>query len=215
MDKIIAQSVNRVSAAIRAGAERIRTIKLMDAFYPILLVIIVCVTIIAFFFATRSISKVLDMALSDSSSQGSSSLIDMDALRLVAGKLGIDIVSIVPQQPSAQQPAPSATNVQALANNSATTTPTADEKKMLKITVLNATKMRGLAAEMKSDFESHGYTVQKTGNANSTETIIQIKKSAEKFKDDLVAIVKGKYPNPKIEILPESDTSDVIVSIYK
>jgi|SRR6185369_2741312 len=103
-----------------------------------------------------------------------------------------------------------------------TQTPTPTPKQLdlstYDIQVLNGSGVTGQAAKVKTDLTSAGFSVTKTGNADTSDyekTVIEAKKGTDDaYLKELIATLKKSYAiDSNIVTLKASETSDVIVII--
>jgi len=96
-------------------------------------------------------------------------------------------------------------------------TPTPNFKKeTLKIKVLNGSGTKGKASEVKDLLVKKGYADIVTDNADNfdfTQTVIAVKKSLNGLADQLKKDLADSVSSPKIDILPEKENSDVIITV--
>ena len=92
------------------------------------------------------------------------------------------------------------------------------KKPIITVAVLNGSGTKGAAREMSSALTNAGYTVSKTGNADSftyTDITVQIKKSKQQFLDQLKKdLSANNYLVTKSTAdLPETESTDVIIIV--
>lgn len=144
--------------------------------------------------------------------------LNMADYSIVAKKLNV-VVSNNTETAVSQPPAP----VLATTSTAMTATSTPETvlpvKSALKIAVLNSTKTEGLAAGLKKDLESAGFSVLKTANQSKTEntTLIKIKESvgSSALAKEISGLVKNKYPLITNETLNEKSEYDIEIVIGK
>jgi hypothetical protein len=156
--------------------------------------------------------------------------INFSNLDVVAKKLGIEIKASgtstspnpTPAEPPVVEPPPPTQNeVTGPIAPAPAPTPAVEDKKSLKIEVLNSTKTAGLAGELKTLIEAGGFTVEKTGNSSPTVETTTIQAKADKQASfptslsDLKQIVSTKYPVATIDTLSADSPYDVIITIGK
>jgi len=192
-------------------------IKFKELVYPAITVSFFAIVIISFVldigFITQNINKVFYVP--DSSEIESRMVrVDMENFYVVARKLGINVSAPSQQQevvqpvvPQEQQPQP--------VEPVAPVVPVV-EKAILKISVLNTTTTKGLAAIVKKDLETAGFTVAETGNQTPALEATQIKvKSAVNGSDtikELAQVVTTKYPSATV-VADDTIAVDVVVLI--
>ncbi len=197
--------------------------------YPAILFIFIAATAVIFFKVAQFLSKNIDRVFYDPAEQSANSLltdIDFPKLLSVADKLGITINLEAPveqaPEPQNQDIATSTSPEQATSTQIATSTsiipvPTID-KTLLKIAVLNSTKTKGLAGELKNLLTAAGFNVLETKNwAQLFEnTLIKIKEDKKIYIgtiDEIKEIVSEKYASAEIQTLEESSKFDIEIII--
>lgn len=88
------------------------------------------------------------------------------------------------------------------------------KKEELKIKVLNGSGKAGVAATAKDELKTAGYAEILTGNADNfdyTTTEIQVKKAFAPAGEDIKKAIADSVTAPKITVLDDKETSDVII----
>lgn len=117
----------------------------------------------------------------------------------------------------ANTPAPSPTATSSSPSLTPTPTKAPLDKKELSIQALNGSGTKGAASDLSAVLKEAGYTVAATGNAEEfdyQETVIQLKKSKQEYKDVLIADLEKEYPvSDTVETLAENARFDAIVVV--
>ncbi len=207
---------------------QLKKIKLNEIAYPALIAALVLIIVILFAAAVAFLSGQLNkiFAIPGGMDNEQTARIDMGKLDFVERRLGIAETGAASQPaPANNEPAGAATTTAAAEpeTTAATTTATAEtipaaaDKASLKISILNATGIPGLARQLKDHLETQGFTVASTGNASTTQetTTVSIKDSAKNYGSLLKEAVLAKYPAGDIQPLEENNPFDAVVIIGK
>ena len=191
----------------------LKSIKIKQIMYPVLLMILFLVLAIISFLAVKYFLLVMDRAISTPTEKANSLLeLNLTDYNSVAAKIGLpianldnnqeEISAVVEVVPTAVEPI--------LAINSSTIA-----KTDLKIIVYNATKTSGLAAKLQTELINAGFANISFASfgSNATSTIIRIKENVETYFTDLNNVVIKTYPSISKEILPAETKEDVWIII--
>ncbi len=174
-----------------------KNVKLKKIIYPIILGVFFIVVILIFIYSAKFLVNSINRSLSLDVQYAESRIIkiNLEKFYRIAKKMGIEIskLTIDDLQLTSDQQQISNNNLQettVVATTTAETIPIVVEldKKAVKISVLNSTKIKGLAGEIKTLLENNGFIVGAIGNYDSIQekTFIKIKES----KKDYVSLIK-------------------------
>jgi len=216
--------------------EKFKSLEWKKLIYPAISGFFFIITLLLFLSGAKFLSNSINKTFTVESSSIESDLtrINFNNLDVVAKKLGIEIKSSetstspnpTPVEVPAPQPEPPpvSQNENEVAGPVAPTpapTPAVEDKKSLKIEVLNSTKTAGLAGELKTLIENSGYVVEKTGNSSPVAETTSIKVKAETQSAfptsvaELKQIVSSKYSSAAIDTLEPDSPYNIVITIGK
>lgn len=137
--------------------------------------------------------------------------IDKENYRVVSNKLGIQNPEqslILPKVIEVNETVSStaelinAPSTSEVVTTSSSTPLNQKPKETFTIAILNSTKTKGLAGELKENLEKNSFAVIKIGNISSVNkgTVLRVKTGSEDYAEELLEIISNKYP-----VVKESD----------
>lgn len=189
-------------------------LKFKKIIYPLISGIIAIIIIIVFIYSVKFLAEAIDRVFAQDTEFLESHLIrlDMEKFNLVAKKLGIN------QQPTTYDLQPTIDNLQQTATSSQSLVVGSQlslDKTAVKIKVINSTKTRGLAKELKTILEADGFLVNEMDTISPAlaTTTIKIKESKKNYNPLVRESVSKKYPEAEDKVLEEKENFDIIIII--
>lgn len=195
--------------------ERFKKIDFKKAIYPVISTVFFATIFITFFYSAKLLLVDINKVFFDINKDPSSLQIievNLDQYNLIAKKMNLNVQN---REDYREQLQPE------IKNEIATSTPSIPEnvldKKSIKIEILNSTKTKGLAAELKILLENRGFIVTKIGNQPLIEkiTVIKIKDAINQSSiyGELLDIISQKYPSTTNQLLEDANEFDAIITI--
>lgn len=197
----------------------IKKLKLKKIIYPVIFGAFAASVIIIFVSAAEFLSEAVNKAFVLDAQSAESHLVKLDLpnFYLAAQKLGIEVnlESGIQNLESGTASVTIAVTEETNAAATTTTTTPALDKTAVRIEVLNGTKTRGLAADLKTILEADGFMVEKIGNIPElyATTTIRIKESKKDYSLLIKESVSKKYQLGDDLILEESEIYDIIIIV--
>lgn len=200
--------------------EKIKRLKLKQVVYPAIITVFITINVVLFAVTAKFLSSNINKAFTvdEKTIEQKTTGIDMSNYFIIAKKMKLPIETETP----AAQPTPETTDIQ-----EATTTQedqqenpvqVEENKTDLKIQILNSTKTKGLAGELKDILTNAGFIVGQTGNQEKTEkiTAIKIKESKKNYDSsisELKTLISQKYAPGETQTLEENAEHDIVIVI--
>ena len=195
----------------------LKNLKFKKIIYPVIFGVFFIGVILIFIYSAKFLVSSIDKSLSLDIQYASSRIIKIDFEKFykVAKKMGIEISkSTIDEQQIDNNNLQETTVV-------ATTTPeiipivSEVDKTAVKISVLNSTKTKGLAGELKTILENEGFIVGAVGNYDPIQerTFIKIKESRKDYNPLIKKVIEEKYQLADDQALNETDIYDIIIII--
>ena len=195
----------------------LKNLKFKKIIYPVIFGVFFIGVILIFIYSAKFLVSSIDKSLSLDIQYASSRIIKIDFEKFykVAKKMGIEISkSTIDEQQIDNNNLQETTVV-------ATTTPeiipivSEVDKTAVKISVLNSTKIKGLADELKTILENNGFIVGAVGNYYPIQerTFIKIKESRKDYNPLIKKVIEEKYQLADDQALNETDIYDIIIII--
>ena len=195
----------------------LKNLKFKKIIYPVIFGVFFIGVILIFIYSAKFLVSSIDKSLSLDIQYASSRIIKIDFEKFykVAKKMGIEISkSTIDEQQIDNNNLQETTVV-------ATTTPeiipivSEVDKTAVKISVLNSTKIKGLADELKTILENNGFIVGAVGNYDPIQerTFIKIKESRKDYNPLIKKVIEEKYQLADDQTLSETDVYDIIIII--
>ncbi|KKQ22032.1 hypothetical protein A2999_00665 [Candidatus Wolfebacteria bacterium RIFCSPLOWO2_01_FULL_38_11] len=195
----------------------LKNLKFKKIIYPVIFGVFFIGVILIFIYSAKFLVSSIDKSLSLDIQYASSRIIKIDFEKFykVAKKMGIEISkSTIDEQQIDNNNLQETTVV-------ATTTPeiipivSEVDKTAVKISVLNSTKIKGLADELKTILENNGFIVGAVGNYDPIQerTFIKIKESRKDYNPLIKKVIEEKYQLADDQALNETDIYDIIIII--
>ncbi len=214
--------------------KKLLKLRFKDIIYPTILTLFIIITGIAFAFSAKFLSTNLNkiIILDAKSIELQLPAVHLNKFYIIAQKLGINVVTTeapsteitTPEIASTTEketvpqtevpPAEISTTTEATTTPTEIVVPTLDTSS-LKISILNGTNIKGLAATLKTELEKDDFVVEKIGNStkNIKDTVIQIKPGKKEYLSLLKQAIPVKYVLGPDETLGENNAYDAIIII--
>lgn len=194
-------------------------LKFKKIIYPAILGALIVAGILIFIYSIRFLSREINRSFFIDSKiiESKTVKVDRDNLKIISEKLGVRLGE-------ADVSAPSSAVSSLEQSSSASSTASAIiqlDKTTLKISILNGTKIKGVAAGLKDIMTKDGFIVSKTGNlevspplgGETSKLVIKIKNSRKDYLPLVKESVLKKYATIEDKEMDETGEYDIIITI--
>lgn len=201
--------------------------KFKKVIYPIIVAIFIIVGIFVFVYSVSFLSGAINKSFFVDNEIVESKMIkiDLDNLTKIASKLNIQLgetsISVFSSSSSSSQFSLSTSSVSSASTTTsvssvASSSPIVElNKKLVKISILNGTKTKGLAVGLKDIMTKDGFIISKTGNVTEVlgTTTIKIKIGKKDYLPMIKESVFKKYRNVEDKEMDETGEYDIVIII--
>lgn len=200
--------------------EKIKRLKLKQIVYPVIMAAFIALNAALFIMTAKFLSANINKAFTvdEKTIEQETAGIDLPNYFIIAKKMKLPLET----ETSAAQPTPETINIQETTTIQETPQDNLVQMKKnktdLKIQILNSTKTKGLAGELKDILTDAGFTVWQIGNQDETEkiTAIKIKESKKNYDssiNELKTLISQKYALEEMQTLEENAEYDIVIIV--